>query len=279
MGQSLRRASFRLVFSLPALALAACSTMRLPEAPKTVATPNPHYKIGAPYKIDDRWYTPKVDERYDEEGLASWYGDDFQGRLTANGEVFDKRRLSAAHKTLPMPTLVEVENLENGRRVTVRVNDRGPFVGDRVIDLSHAAADALGFRAQGLARVRVRYLGETDVAALAALPGEPAPQAASVDPLAGLIAGATGGAAPAAARRQDIWVELAAIEDLNALETMTLGLPDLGPVSVSSAERDGKRLQFLRIGPFIDEAIALASLSRVQAAGFGGARIVRGVGL
>lgn len=284
------------------LALAACSTMNLPDAPKTIgapATPNPHYKVGAPYKIDGRWYVPKVDERYDEKGLASWYGDDFHGRLTANGEVFDKRRLSAAHKTLPMPTLVEVENLENGRRVTVRVNDRGPFVDDRLIDLSHAAADALGFTGKGLARVRVRYLGETDVAGLAALPGEGAtapvrtaarrpaiePALASADAgpdrLADLIASATGqtAAVAAVAAPEDIWVELASIDDLDALESMTLDLPDVGPITVQSGETAGRRRQSLRIGPFIDEAIAVASLSRVRAAGFGGARIVRGAGL
>jgi hypothetical protein len=119
------------------LALAACSTMNLPDAPKTIGqAAKPHYKIGAPYKIDGRWYAPKVDETYDEVGVASWYGDAFHRKLTANGEVFDKKRLSAAHKTLPLPTLVEVQNLENGRKIVVRVNDRGPFVDDRVIDLA-----------------------------------------------------------------------------------------------------------------------------------------------
>lgn len=286
-------------FFLPLLpmALAACSTMNLPDAPKTIGappTPNPHYKVGAPYKIDGRWYVPKVDERYDEKGVASWYGDDFQGRLTANGEVFDKGRLSAAHKTLPMPTLVEVENLENGRRVTVRVNDRGPFVDDRIIDLSHAAADALGFAGKGLARVRVRYVGETDIRGLAALPGEaapapirvaskgpartPTPASTDGDPIAALISSSAGqGTIPAAP--QDIWVELAAVEDLDALEAMNLDLPDVGPVSVQSGETAGRSWQSLRIGPFIDEAIAVASLSRVRAAGFGGARIVRSPGL
>src|SRR3990167_1841194 len=136
----------RIPVVLAAAALAGCSTLNLPDAPKTVGGPvaKPHYKIGAPYKIDGRWYVPKVDERYDEIGVASWYGDAFHNKLTANGEIFDKKRISAAHKTLPLPTLAEVENLENGRKIVVRVNDRGPFVGDRVIDLSHAAADEIG---------------------------------------------------------------------------------------------------------------------------------------
>lgn len=280
-------------------ALAACSTMNLPDAPKTVgATAKPHYKIGAPYKIDGRWYVPKVDETYDEVGVASWYGDAFHRKLTANGEVFDKRRLSAAHQTLPLPTLVEVQNLENGRKIVVRVNDRGPFVGDRVIDLSHAAADELGFTAKGLARVRVRYVGETEIFALAALPGEKAPAPLKVaakaaaapvlasasdqgDAMAALIADATGAqpSPPATlALSEEFWVEITQIDDLNALEKMQLDLPDLGPVSIQSDHAAGPATQSLRIGPFIDEAIAFASLSRAKAAGFGGARILRGAG-
>jgi rare lipoprotein A len=270
----------RLVLLAP-LALAACSTLDLPDAPKSVATPRPHYKIGAPYQVDGKWYAPKVDRDYDETGIASWYGDGFDGRLTANGELFDRRRLSAAHKTLPLPTLVEVENLENGRRVLVRVNDRGPFVGDRLIDLSHAAADELGFSAKGLARVRVRYVGEAEVAALAALPGAPAvgpagaPPDDAADPIGALIAAAAGVPASPAAPPA-FWVELAQLEDVAALEAMTLKAPDFGPVSVQSEEQGGARRQSLRLGPFLDEAIALASLSRAQAAGFSGARIIKG---
>ena len=117
------------------------------------------YKVGEPYKIAGRWYTPQVDPHYDRTGIASWYGDDFHGRKTANGEIYDMMALSAAHTTLPMPSLVWVENLENGRRLLVRVNDRGPYAHDRVIDLSKAAARALGSEGRGLARVRVRYAG------------------------------------------------------------------------------------------------------------------------
>lgn len=112
-----------------------------------------------PYVIRGRAYTPQINEAYDEIGVASWYGDAFHGRPTATGEIFDMNGLSAAHTTLPLPALVEVTNLETGRSIIVRVNDRGPFVDDRIIDLSRGAADALGMRAQGLARVRVRYVG------------------------------------------------------------------------------------------------------------------------
>ena len=129
--------------------LAACTTAKLPEAPKTIGQTvkaNPHYKVGAPYQIDGRWYTPKVEPGYVETGVASWYGDAFHGKLTANGEIFDKRRISAAHRTLPMPTVVEVENLQNGRRVVVRVNDRGPFGSAGDLLVSDEAARQLDLR-------------------------------------------------------------------------------------------------------------------------------------
>jgi len=112
-----------------------------------------------PYQIRGRWYHPQEDPDYEEVGLASWYGDRFHGRPTATGETFDMNALTAAHKTLPLPGLVEVTNLENGRTVVLRVNDRGPFVDGRIIDLSRGAARELGLLERGVGRVRVRYLG------------------------------------------------------------------------------------------------------------------------
>ena len=120
------------------------------------------YKVGQPYKIDGRWYYPEFDPNYDEVGIASWYGSDFHGHATANGETFDRHELTAAHPTLPLPSIVRVTNLANHRQVDLRVNDRGPFVGDRLIDLSQAAARELGFERQGLARVRVQFVGLAD---------------------------------------------------------------------------------------------------------------------
>ncbi len=117
------------------------------------------YKIGNPYKIDGVWYVPADQPDYDDVGMASWYGGDFHNKLTANGEMFDMNAYSAAHKTLPMPSIVEVTNLDNGKKLRLRINDRGPFVGERIIDVSRAAAVALGFNQQGLAKVRVRYIG------------------------------------------------------------------------------------------------------------------------
>jgi rare lipoprotein A len=117
------------------------------------------YKVGRPYKVAGRWYVPREVASYDRTGVASWYGSAFHGRRTANGEVFDMGALTAGHPTLPLPSYAYVTNLQNGRTIMVRVNDRGPYVNDRIIDLSWRSAKELGFAARGLARVRVRYAG------------------------------------------------------------------------------------------------------------------------
>ena len=117
------------------------------------------YKVGNPYQIAGRWYTPKEDRYYDKRGIASWYGEEFHGRKTANGEVFDMYALSAAHPTMPLPSYAEVTNIRNGRTIVVRVNDRGPYKHDREIDLSKKVAMVLGFYRNGTTPIRVRYLG------------------------------------------------------------------------------------------------------------------------
>lgn len=116
-------------------------------------------RVGPPYEANGRWYVPTPEPGYQQTGTASWYGPQFHGQRTASGETFDETALTAAHPTLPIPSLVQVTNLENGREVIVRVNDRGPFVGERLIDLSRGAAQVLGFESSGHARVNVRYLG------------------------------------------------------------------------------------------------------------------------
>lgn len=117
------------------------------------------FKLGDPYLANGKWYVPVNDRSYDRTGLASWYGDFFHGRQTANGEIYDMNALTGAHPTLPLPTYVSVTNLSNSRTVVVRINDRGPYHDDRIIDLSHKAAQVLGFYGRGTAPVRVRYLG------------------------------------------------------------------------------------------------------------------------
>ena len=117
------------------------------------------YQIGKPYQIAGNWYRPKADPDYDRVGTASWYGRDFHGRLTANGEIYDMNSLTAAHPTMPLPSYARVTNLDNDRSVIVRVNDRGPFAHNRLIDLSHRAAQVLGLVRNGTGEVHVRYLG------------------------------------------------------------------------------------------------------------------------
>ena len=117
------------------------------------------YQIGKPYEISGLTYTPREEPGYDRVGNASWYGELFHGRRTANGEIYDMDRLSAAHPTLPLPVYARVTNLNNGRTIVVRINDRGPYARDRIIDLSRRSAELLGFRNNGTATVRVKYLG------------------------------------------------------------------------------------------------------------------------
>ena len=117
------------------------------------------YRVGKPYQVAGVTYTPEENSRYRNEGLASWYGDDFHGRLTANGEVYDMSAISAAHPTLPMPSYVRVTNVSTRKSLIVRVNDRGPYHRNREIDVSAKAAELLGFRHHGTARVRVEYVG------------------------------------------------------------------------------------------------------------------------
>ena len=121
------------------------------------------YRVGSPYMVGGRVYVPQEDQNYNAVGLASWYGADFHGRATANGEIFDDNSISAAHPTLPLPSYVRVTNLSNGRSLIVRVNDRGPYHGNRIIDVSMRAAHLLGFTNRGIAWVRVQYVGRAPI--------------------------------------------------------------------------------------------------------------------
>jgi rare lipoprotein A len=151
------------LLALAAATMAACATGPKPLKVGTEGEPTSRYSpkgTWRPYQVKGVWYYPKAQPNYDEIGIASWYGQQFHNHYTADGEMFDMRLPSAAHKTLPLPSLVEVTNLANNRTIIVRVNDRGPFVDGRLIDLSQAAAAELGFVATGVTRVRVRYVGE-----------------------------------------------------------------------------------------------------------------------
>lgn len=290
---------FRVVFAGIALAVAAAGCSTAPHQTNGSA-PSPHFKVGKPYKINGQWYQPAIDPTYDRTGVASWYGDDFHGRPTANGEIFDMRRMTAAHTTLPLPSMVEVTNLENGRQAVVRVNDRGPFAHNRIIDLSREAARALGFEKEGLAKVRVRYL------APGPLPGEkrkplvaerrkavtPTPVALSPDPdldeqdeLAQLIGDADPGREPAlppplpdlqaeAAPSPAFVIEIAVLDNIEDLPPIRARLVNEGPLQIARVSGDGDRPQYrINLGPFESETAARHRLEAVREAGYGTASI------
>ena len=158
-----------LLITVAVLALAGCAETSGPKAAvQGQSRSSGSYKIGEPYQVKGVWYYPKEDFSYDETGIASWYGPGFHAESTANGESFDQNDLTGAHKTLPLPSLVRVTNLENGRSIVVRINDRGPFVPGRIVDLSRRGAQLLGFEGQGSAKVRVSILPEESRAVAAA---------------------------------------------------------------------------------------------------------------
>jgi rare lipoprotein A len=161
MGEGVRRVA---LLAALGLILSACGG---PSSMFGGHAPHPTYKVGAPYTVKGITYYPHVDYNYDQIGMASWYGEAFQGQYTANGEVYDLNELTAAHTTLPLPTIVEVVNLENNRTLRIRVNDRGPFAKGRILDLSRRAAQLLGFERNGSARVRVKVLKDESMRAAA----------------------------------------------------------------------------------------------------------------
>ena len=151
----------QIILLIPFFLVGCSETTFLVNSAKRIGTwgDEPIYKIGTPYKINGKWYYPAVDYDYEEIGIASWYGPGFHGKKTANGEIFDQNKVSAAHRTLPMPSIVRVTNLDNGKVLPkVRINDRGPFAGNRIIDLSKKAAQELGFVNTGIAKVKVEIL-------------------------------------------------------------------------------------------------------------------------
>jgi rare lipoprotein A len=282
-----------------------------PPPPKV--TPNPAYKVGNPYQVAGLWYYPREQPDYDETGIASWYGSQFHGMLTADGEVFDRTTISAAHPTLPMPVNVRVTNLENGRSIVVRVNDRGPFVNGRIIDLSEKAADLLGYRIKGTARVRVTYLGradlygpgpappsqETPVEIASAVPAAPTMMVdeMSLPPVAGAGVAPPRQVAslpmpmeqifmPPAAQIPDgqiqqlpvpattaIYVQAGAFSSVQNAGSVAARLSGVG-ARVYPAVKDGKPIYRVRIGPFQNVDEADAALNQVLTLGHNDVQIV-----
>jgi rare lipoprotein A len=271
-------------------ALGACGTTRDP-APLPGANPIVgHYKLGQPYQIKGRWYRPEYDPSYARVGTASWYGADFHGLPTANGEVFDKDRISAAHPTLPLPSLVRVTNLENGRSLDLRVNDRGPFIGDRLIDLSEAAARELGFEEQGLAKVKVEFLALAEDArgtpprptvarrttpAPAAGPAAPRParevQVAALDLPPARTAPATCASGPQL-------VQIGAYGETDEVSAAMAEVDGLERIQVEPAFVGDRAVARVRLGPVADPEAASALIARVAALGYTDAFMVPAFG-
>jgi rare lipoprotein A len=253
--------------ALGCLLLAGCGS-----TPSDHALPGGgHYKLGAPYQIGGRWYYPSYDPAYAAVGVASWYGQAFHGRRTANGEVFDRNKVSAAHPTLPLPSIVRVTNLANHRQLELRVNDRGPFVGDRVIDLSQAAARALGFERRGTTEVRVEFVRLADA--------EGTPPEPSSPPLASprVVRAATAQEGQADAPRQPVFAAVPTepapprpVDGASPLLIRTAA-PVPAPAAARAALDDGldKRclsVGFIQVGAFVEPERALRLAKELDAA-------------
>ena len=251
--------------------------------------------VGKPYDVAGQKFYPRHDPSYDRTGVASWYGPKFHKRMTSNGEWFDMNQLTAAHTTMELPSYAKVTNLENGRTVVVRVNDRGPFVNDRIIDMSKRSADVLGFRGKGKTKARVQYIGpapinDPDYGHLAAMNqelergtplrqmiagadlrngryGEQAPvyAAASVDT-------STASIAPAA-NQGGYFVQVAAFSDPSNAERAKADLQDVGNVLVEAASGSYGPVYRVRVGPMQSESEAQAALDTIRARGHHDARL------
>ena len=263
------------------------------------------YKVGKPYQIASVWYYPEVDYDYEETGIASWYGPGFHGKRTANGEIFDEEALTAAHRTLPMPSMVRVTNLDNGRSIAVKVNDRGPFAHGRIIDLSKKAAEVLGFKEKGTAAVRVEILAPESrrmaVLAQGVDDSDPPPAAAPIIPVE--RQGLDGVQLPVPqtnlAQRvepvkqtartpvvpdgkvtekpvddTDIFVQAGAFTMVHNAERLKARLTGLGPSRIVPVEVQGKQYFRVRLGPVASLEDADKLLATLIANGFSAARLV-----
>ncbi len=275
----LRRAGAR---SQPVQASAAPAVSQAGDRPQWLE----QERVGPPYQANGRWYVPTPEPGYAETGTASWYGPTFHGRATASGEVFDQEALTAAHPTLPLQSLVQVTNLENGREVIVRVNDRGPFVGERLIDLSRRSAEVLGFEEQGHARVHVRYLGPAPRRVDASGAPVSTPNAAAPEhephseegPVSLLPASADQPAlatprpsAPPARAEGGVYVQVGAFSDLSNAQRVRDAAGAAGPASVDVRQTPRGELFRVRVGPFADAPDAETARRALADLGFGDA--------
>ncbi len=257
-----------LLFAAIALGLGACSS----DGDLVPPTPDgAGFKVGNPYLIDGVRYVPKVDPEYDETGIASWYGKQFHGKATANGETYDMEALTAAHKTLPMPSRVRVTSLENDKELILRVNDRGPFVGDRIIDVSRRAARELGFMNKGTARVRVEVL---DSPAFAAAKTPAVPKAKRVRPADEPSAATTAAAASDKPRPRRLFVQAGSFAIPENAYRLSADLRRVAAFTVTPLQTQNGLLHRVRAGPLWSTAEVHTVLSGLRAVGFTEARLV-----
>lgn len=265
------------------LLVAACASPQrapTPAPPPPSAPPPGKVKIGNPYQVFGKWYYPADDRNYDERGIASWYGPGFHALVTANGETYNQDDITAAHKTLPMPSWVEVENLDNGRKLVVRINDRGPFVDGRIIDLSRRSAQLLGVDRVGLAKVRVRRVyPQNDRQNLPEItpvlpqnqpetPPNEQPVNSVFTPNVTVISLPDTAPAPVSGH----FVQVAALSDPGRIAWLKGFLGAFGPVVTQPAPGGLTRV---RLGPYPSEMAANAALAQVRAAGYSEARLIK----
>ena len=221
---------------------------------------------GPPYQVAGKWYVPTYEPNYDEVGIASWYGPTFHGKDSASGEVFDEMAMTAAHPTLPIPSLVRVTNLENGKTVVVRLNDRGPFVDDRLIDLSKAAGAALDLHGKGTAKVRVQYVGPAPAEANAT-PLQPVSQKLAVraEPIAAVIAPPAPIVRAAGAR--GFFLQAGSFADLGNANALRNELRSAGAVSIAAVQVNGTEFYRVMVGPWASRDQAEQAQARLSAVG------------
>ena len=256
--------------------VAACA------APEPVRRPPPRLgtpTVGKPYKIAGIWYHPKAEPYYDRTGIASWYGRKFHGGQTANGERFNMNALTAAHTTLPLPSLVRVTNLHNGRSIVLRVNDRGPFARGRIIDVSRRAADLLGFRKRGVARVRVQVVGRDGrprgrPPSRRVVGKQPPPRAAPTREVEVSRLPPPATVEKRAVRPTQLYVQAGAFIAFGNAARAADAIENAGAVVISKIETDGRVLYRVRIGPLATIEDADGVLRRVLASGNDDARII-----
>ena len=244
------------------------------------------YKVGKPYKIKGTTYYPQEDYGYSEVGIASWYGSDFHNKRTANGEKYDMNTLTAAHRTLPLPSIVRVTNLENGRSLVLRVNDRGPYAKNRIIDISKRGAQLLGYQVQGTAKVRVELLEKESKALKAALTGQKVeditttvqtkvPATAASKTLTIYNADTADKYTASHVADNKYFVQAGSFSQRTSAVGLQNKLSRFGQAKIAQADVSGKTFYRVRLGPFSFKEEAEVTLAKVKNSGISNASVVR----